>query len=103
MYWNKILHDVIFNHNKNKFTLKENSIFPDYDEDGLKDNEDEYPLISCKYDLNNDGEINILDISDLALRYNAIDNDELYEERYDINKDGIIDLFDLTKLSIECN
>ena len=93
----------LFNHNKNKFTLKENSIFPDYDEDGLKDNEDEYPLISCKYDLNNDGEINILDISDLALRYNAIDNDELYEERYDINKDGIIDLFDLTKLSIECN
>ena len=93
----------LFNHNKNKFTLKENSIFPDYDEDGLKDNEDEYPLISCKYDLNNDGEINILDISDLALRYNAIDNDELYEERYDINKDGIIDLFDLTKLSIEFN
>ena len=93
----------LFNHNKNKFTLKENSIFVDYDEDGLKDNEDEYPLISCKYDLNNDGEINILDISDLALRYNAIDNDELYEERYDINKDGIIDLFDLTKLSIECN
>ena len=50
-------------------------------------------------DVNNDGQIDILDISCIATKYNVNSSDSEYSEELDINKDGIIDIYDIIILA----
>lgn len=50
-------------------------------------------------DINRDGEINLLDLSLVALKYNLKSTNVGFEEIYDLNNDGIIDIFDLVHIS----
>lgn len=50
-------------------------------------------------DVNEDGEVNILDLSLVGKAYNLINNDDGYNLRYDINKDNIVDLYDIVRAS----
>lgn len=51
--------------------------------------------IKDKCDLDENGEVDILDLSSLALDYNKNKNESSWNSRLDINKDNIIDIFDL--------
>lgn len=50
-------------------------------------------------DINGDGEIDVLDLSLVAMKYNLQNTDVGFDERYDLNNDGIIDMFDLVHIS----
>ena len=50
-------------------------------------------------DVNNDGQIDILDISCVATKYNVNSSDSEYSEELDINRDGIIDIYDIIILA----
>ena len=50
-------------------------------------------------DVNNDGKVDVTDLSLVAAKYNMKSNDYGYENKYDINNDGIIDLFDIVKVA----
>ncbi|MBS5951704.1 MAG: hypothetical protein KIC47_15555 [Clostridium sp.] len=50
-------------------------------------------------DINGDGEIDLLDLSLVAIKYNLQSTDVGFEEIYDLNNDGIIDIFDLIHIS----
>ncbi|MEG0296240.1 MAG: glycosyl hydrolase family 18 protein [Clostridium sp.] len=52
-----------------------------------------------KEDVNNDGVFDVLDLSEIATRYNAMSGQSNYSIKYDLTKDGIIDLFDLVKVA----
>lgn len=63
---------TLFNHNRNNFSVTENSTFVDYDGDSLKDNIDPYPLIAgLKGDMNNDGKINSIDAALVLDKYKS--------------------------------
>lgn len=55
--------------------------------------------IPNKEDINGDGKFDILDLSELALRYNIKHGSASYSLKYDMNKDGIIDIFDLVRVA----
>lgn len=46
-------------------------------------------------DINGDGKIDLLDLYELAEKYNISAGDDKYKEELDINKDGIIDIYDI--------
>lgn len=48
-----------------------------------------------KEDVNKDGKIDILDISEISKYYNLTKDNSRWMEIYDMNNDGIIDIFDL--------
>lgn len=50
-------------------------------------------------DINGDGNIDLLDLSLVALKYNLQNTDNGFDEKCDLNKDGIIDIFDLVYIS----
>lgn len=54
-------------------------------------------------DVNNDGIINIMDLSSVATKYNMRLVEENWNENYDINSDGIIDIFDLVRIAKNIN
>lgn len=49
-------------------------------------------------DLNKDGNIDILDLAQVAKDYNIKNQDSKYNINYDLNSDGIIDIYDLSLL-----
>lgn len=55
--------------------------------------------IDPQYDLDNDGNISLLDLAILASYYGARTGDERYVEEYDFNNDNIIDIYDFVKLA----
>lgn len=50
-------------------------------------------------DVNEDGEVNILDISLIATIYNTVKGDNTYDLKCDVNEDKIIDVYDLVRVS----
>ena len=52
-----------------------------------------------KEDINKDDDVDIKDLSEVALRYNTLKNNSLFLYRCDINLDGIIDIFDMVFVS----
>jgi hypothetical protein len=50
-------------------------------------------------DIDNNGEIDIYDLSIIATYYGSKKDESYYYERYDLNSDGIIDIYDLTIVS----
>lgn len=50
-------------------------------------------------DVNNDGKVDLLDISMVAAKYNLTTMDYGYSEDCDINTDGIIDVYDIVKVA----
>ena len=47
-------------------------------------------------DFNNDGKVDILDVSILAMKYNKQKSEADWDSTYDLNNDFIIDIFDLS-------
>lgn len=52
-----------------------------------------------KWDINKDGKVNNLDLSELSLSYNSKTGDKNFNNLYDFNTDGIIDIYDLVSLA----
>ncbi|MGL4772262.1 MAG: chitinase N-terminal domain-containing protein [Clostridium sp.] len=50
-------------------------------------------------DINGDGKIDILDLSQISLSYNAKKGSDLYKSNYDLVVDGIIDIYDIIKIA----
>lgn len=50
-------------------------------------------------DVNGDGNIDILDMSMIAVKYNVSSTESGWDSKLDINKDNIIDLYDLTLIA----
>lgn len=50
-------------------------------------------------DINEDGEVNILDLSLIATIYNTVKGDNTYDLKCDVNEDKIIDVYDLVRVS----
>ena len=84
---------VVFNHNRNKFTLKStNSVFADYDNDGIKDNLDAFPLDGLEtIDTDNDGIGNNTDLDDDGDGVNDVDDAFPLDaaETVDTDNDGL--------------
>ena len=58
------------------------------------------PIINDKsIDVNNDGKIDLLDVSRVATGYNSISGGSLYNTKHDFNLDNIIDIYDLVIVS----
>lgn len=53
------------------------------------------------FDVNNDGKVDIEDISAIALKYNKTSSDWEWDSKFDFNDDNIIDIYDLTLISKE--
>lgn len=58
-----------------------------------------YRMPIQSYDLNEDDDVDVLDLSLIAKVYNVSSNNTKWNEKYDMNFDGVIDLFDLVKLA----
>ena len=52
-----------------------------------------------RYDTNSDSEVNIIDLANIAKKFNSKRTDINWEEKYDYYGDGIIDIYDLVKIS----
>lgn len=52
-------------------------------------------------DINNDGEVNEVDLTDLSGAYGTKESEPGYESSSDFNGDGLIDIFDIVKLAVE--
>ena len=52
-----------------------------------------------KEDINKDDNVDIQDLSQIALSYNSLQGSNLFLARYDINLDGVIDIFDMIFIS----
>lgn len=50
-------------------------------------------------DVNNDGVVDIKDLSLVARSYNLKKSDNIYQANYDLNSDGIIDIYDMALVS----
>ncbi|MEG0295922.1 MAG: family 16 glycosylhydrolase [Clostridium sp.] len=50
-------------------------------------------------DIDLSGEVDLVDLASLALKYNLTSNDYGFKKQMDYNKDGVIDLFDLVTIS----
>ena len=61
--------------------------------DDDSESDSEKPMVG---DFNNDGKVDILDVSILALKYNKQKGETGWDSIYDLNNDFIIDLFDLS-------
>ena len=59
----------------------------------------ESSMVRISEDIDNNGHIDIYDLSIVATAYNSIKGSTYYHEEYDLNSDGIIDLYDLTMVS----
>ena len=59
--------------------------------------------ITDKCDVDNSGEVDILDISSIALKYNTGEDSSEWNDRFDFNKDRVIDIFDLVFCSRRIN
>lgn len=57
------------------------------------------PPVTNAEDVNNDGRVDIVDLSLVASCYNLKSTDSKFNVAYDISKDGVIDLFDLVRIS----
>ena len=57
--------------------------------------------LSNTFDVNNDGKVDIEDISAIALKYNKTNSDWGWDSKFDFNDDNIIDIYDLTFISKE--
>lgn len=79
-----------------------NSIFFSW-KDVKADIDEESIEIGINEDINEDGEVNILDLSLIATIYNTVKGDNTYELKCDVNKDNIIDIYDLVIISKRCN
>lgn len=55
--------------------------------------------LGIREDVDEDGEVSILDLSIVAKSYNNKTNDSQYNSKYDINTDGMIDVYDLVRIS----
>lgn len=51
------------------------------------------------YDTNSDNKVDIIDLANVAKKYNSKRTDINWEEKYDFLSDGIIDIFDMVKIS----
>ncbi len=51
------------------------------------------------YDVNNDGEIDVLDLACESKSYNKCENSEDWDGRLDFNSDGVCDIYDIVKIS----
>jgi parallel beta-helix repeat protein len=99
----------LFNHNQNQFTLsnEESSSFNDYDEDGIKDHLDAYPMDATQSIVKDSDGDGILDAQEIALGLNPYytdsdedgisDIDEIgnINNPIDTDADGIIDALDI--------
>ncbi|MBU3133136.1 hypothetical protein KPL40_11810, partial [Clostridium gasigenes] len=54
-----------------------------------------------KEDINNDKVIDVLDLAQIAVKYNEKSNIEKYN-KYDINRDGIVDIYDIVLIAKKC-
>lgn len=57
-----------------------------------------YTLIN-KYDVNNDGKIDLLDLATMSNSYNSKKGQANWKSRLDFNNDGIIDIYDIVVLA----
>lgn len=69
-----------------------------YAENEVKNQIEEYGF-SMDEDLDENGIIDIVDLSQVASKYNAVKGEESYDSRYDFNGDEVIDIFDMVILS----
>ena len=78
-----------------------NCIDPDDDNDGIPDNQDDFPLDPNKWlfgDLNGDDKVNSSDLSLIISAHRAKQGETGWNEDYDLVKDGVIDIFDIVAL-----
>ena len=61
--------------------------------DDDSESDSEKPMLG---DFNNDGKVDILDLSMLAMKYDKKDGEAGWDSKYDLNNDFIIDIFDLS-------
>lgn len=61
--------------------------------DDDSESDSEKPMVG---DFNNDGKVDILDVSILAMKYNKQKSEADWDSTYDLNNDFIIDIFDLS-------
>jgi len=71
----------LFNHYQNNFTLSdtENSLFPDYDGDGVNDNEDGYPTDNTQHEFDNNAnaqKMSSIKVSSQPLQTTVLSRDE---------------------------
>ena len=74
----------------------------DSNNEKYKYNNNESIIIKRKYlreDINKDGVIDIIDLSNIALKYNESLDSKEWDYKYDLNRDSIIDIFDLANIS----
>ncbi|MDI6826147.1 MAG: S8 family serine peptidase [Candidatus Aenigmarchaeota archaeon] len=69
-------------------------------------NQDRYPLMSrwvrkLKTDLNNDGEVNIIDIAIVAKAYGSKPGDPRWDPDADLDNNGIVNIIDVAKVARE--
>ncbi len=98
-FQNDINPSVLFNHKGNSFIVTTNSIFADFDYDGITDEADPYPtdLDLAKFvdacDVNDDGIIDVLDL--VLLKNELIKATEEIDKKFDIDNDGLTNAIDL--------
>ncbi|MGL5150543.1 MAG: dockerin type I domain-containing protein [Clostridium sp.] len=56
-------------------------------------------LAAMAEDINSDGKVDILDLSQIASLYNVKQGSNLYKPQYDLTSDGIIDIYDIIKVA----
>lgn len=54
-------------------------------------------------DCNKDGVINMADVIELALRFNKVTGDSLYNSLYDLNNDGVVNMVDVIIIACKFN
>jgi hypothetical protein len=58
-------------------------------------------LDDCINDVDNDGDVDIVDIMTVATRFNCFSGDGCYDARYDLDGDGDIDIVDVMRVAVQ--
>ncbi|ATD54273.1 transglutaminase domain-containing protein [Clostridium chauvoei] len=82
--------------------LKDNKLNVEYTSNGVNSTKlIDLPeaIVKDVRDLNNDGEVDVLDLSLVASKYNLSSSDNDFKAEYDLNNNAFIDIFDLVPIS----
>ena len=74
-----------------------------FNEDKITCNTTLYSKWRINADINQDGEVDITDLAEIAKNYNDKSGDINWKADHDLNKDGIVDIYDLVSVSKSIN